>query len=233
MLLVALLFLSPALFAEVKVVDAVPTDFSSDQVVPQQEQVALPKVVHVSTGPAPVCHLADAEKQKLLAKIASLEQTNQDLRVLLSQQKAQSSVSTPSNVSNSSVKRMDSAVPDDQQAYQAADRLVQTQPHKAIRAFEQFIKKHPQSVQISAAYYSLARLEEATGKMQRAVNDFVLIVKDYPQAKEVPDAMLHLGLIAKSQHQLPQAKAWFQNIIQSYPDSTQSQVAQTQLQQLQ
>jgi tol-pal system protein YbgF len=230
---IGLLFFNSPLFAAVKVVDAIATDFSSDQIVGQQEQDELPKVVHVSTGPAPVCHLADAERQKLLAQIKSLEQTNQDLHLLLKQQKAEPNVSTQPKISNDSIKLTDSTVPDDEQAYQAADKLAQTQQsRKAIHALEQFIKKYPQSTYMSAAYYSLARLEESTGKIQHSVNHLVMIVKNYAQAKEVPDAMLALGFIAKNQHQLPQANAWFKKVIQSYPNSTQAQTAQTQLRQL-
>lgn len=82
----------------------------------------------------------------------------------------------------------------DRDAYQEAFSLLRDARYEeAKRAFEQFIKDHPNSSLIPNAWYWLGEVNYVNKAFETAVGQFRKVVDDFPQSNKTADAWLKLG----------------------------------------
>ncbi|ELV1417436.1 tetratricopeptide repeat protein [Salmonella enterica subsp. enterica serovar Enteritidis] len=97
--------------------------------------------------------------------------------------------------------------------YNAAIALVQDKSRQddAIVAFQNFIKKYPDSTYQPNAYY------------------FASVVKNYPKSPKAADAMYKVGVIMQDKGDTAKAKAVYQQVINKYPGTDGAKQAQKRL----
>jgi len=82
----------------------------------------------------------------------------------------------------------------DQQAYDAAFALVQSQDYTGAQAaFESFLRNYLQSPLRANAQYWLAETHYAQLSFRTALTEFQKVVDDYPGSAKLPDALLKIG----------------------------------------
>ncbi len=116
--------------------------------------------------------------------------------------------------------------------YNAAIALVQDQSRQddAIAAFQNFVKKYPDSTYQPNANYWLGQLNYNKGKKDDAAFYFASVVKNYPKSPKAPDAMYKVGVIMQDKGQAAKAKAVYQQVVsKQYPTSAAAKQAQKRL----
>jgi len=105
-------------------------------------------------------------------------------------------------------------------AYGLAHGHVKAGNHQnAINAFQEFLKKYPESKHVANIHYEMGNAYFSLKDYKSALDSYRLLVSKYPSSPDVPDAMLS---IADSQHQLKAlvgAKKTLNQIIAKYPES--------------
>ncbi|WP_034913460.1 MULTISPECIES: cell division protein CpoB [Erwinia] len=112
--------------------------------------------------------------------------------------------------------------------YNAAVALVleKKQNEQAITAFQNFVKKYPDSTYQPNANYWLGQLNYNKGKKDDAAYYFATVVKKYPKSPKSADALYKVGVIMQEKGDGAKAKAVFQQVIKQYPDSEAAKNAQ-------
>ena len=115
--------------------------------------------------------------------------------------------------------------------YNAAIALVQDKSRQAdaIAAFQNFIKKYPDSTYLPNAHYWLGQLNYNQGKRDDAAYYFANVVKNYPKSPKAPDAMYKVGVIMQDKGDSAKAKAVYQQVISKYPGTDGAKQAQKRL----
>ncbi|BED95266.1 cell division protein CpoB [Escherichia fergusonii] len=115
--------------------------------------------------------------------------------------------------------------------YNAAIALVQDKSRQddAIVAFQNFIKKYPDSTYLPNANYWLGQLNYNKGKKDDAAYYFASVVKNYPKSPKAADAMFKVGVIMQDKGDTAKAKAVYQQVINKYPGSDGAKQAQKRL----
>ncbi|MGP3591179.1 cell division protein CpoB [Vagococcus sp. WN89Y] len=115
--------------------------------------------------------------------------------------------------------------------YNAAIALVQDKSRQddAITAFQNFIKKYPDSTYQPNANYWLGQLNYNKGKKDDAAYYFAYVVKNYPKSPKAPDAMYKVGVIMQDKGDSAKAKAVYQQVISKYPGTDGAKQAQKRL----
>jgi tol-pal system protein YbgF len=103
--------------------------------------------------------------------------------------------------------------------YNAAIALVQDQSRQddAIAAFQNFVKKYPDSTYQPNANYWLGQLNYNKGKKDDAAFYFASVVKNYPKSPKAPDAMFKVGVIMQDKGDTAKAKAVYQQVVTKFP----------------
>jgi tol-pal system protein YbgF len=105
-------------------------------------------------------------------------------------------------------------------AYELAHGHVKAGNHQnAINAFQEFLKKYPESKQAANIHYEMGNAYFSLKDYKSALDSYQLLVSKHPSSPNVPDAMLN---IADSQHQLKAIvgeKKTLNQIIAKYPGS--------------
>lgn len=108
-----------------------------------------------------------------------------------------------------------------QQAYQQAFDLMQgKQNDQAIKAFDTFIKQHPDAALKPNAFFWLGELYAKAGKLDDASKAYDSVVKDFPKSNKRADAMYKLGLIKGRQGKVDAAQALLQQVGKEYPKTS-------------
>ncbi|WP_225639185.1 tol-pal system protein YbgF [Candidatus Profftia sp. (ex Adelges kitamiensis)] len=112
--------------------------------------------------------------------------------------------------------------------YNSAINLVilKKQNDQAIIAFQQFIKKYPNSIYQPNANYWLGQLLYKKNKKDDAVYYFAVVVKNYPQSSKSSEAMYKVGVIMQEKGDLDKACIVYKNVIKEYPGSDAAKKAQ-------
>ncbi|MES0264088.1 cell division protein CpoB [Citrobacter sedlakii] len=112
--------------------------------------------------------------------------------------------------------------------YNAAIALVQDKSRQddAIAAFQNFIKKYPDSTYQPNANYWLGQLNYNKGKKDDAAFYFASVVKNYPKSPKAADAMYKVGVIMQDKGDTAKAKAVYQQVISKYPGTDGAKQAQ-------
>ncbi|MBP2844799.1 cell division protein CpoB [Dickeya oryzae] len=115
--------------------------------------------------------------------------------------------------------------------YNAAASLVleKKQYDQAIAAFQNFVKRYPDSTYQPNANYWLGQLFYNKGKKDDSAYYFANVVKNYPKSPKAPEAMFKVGLIMQEKGQTDKAKAVYQQVIKSYPNTDGAKQAQKRL----
>ena len=115
--------------------------------------------------------------------------------------------------------------------YNAAIALVQDKSRQAdaVAAFQNFIKKYPDSTYLPNAHYWLGQLNYNQGKRDDAAYYFANVVKSYPKSPKAPDAMYKVGVIMQDKGDNAKAKAVYQQVISKYPGTDGAKQAQKRL----
>lgn len=115
--------------------------------------------------------------------------------------------------------------------YNAAIALVQdkSRQDEAIAAFQNFVKKYPDSTYQPNANYWLGQLNYNKGKKDDAAYYFASVVKNYPKSPKAADAMYKVGLIMQDKGDSAKAKAVYQQVISKYPNTDGAKQAQKRL----
>ncbi|ACT07722.1 MULTISPECIES: cell division protein CpoB [Dickeya] len=115
--------------------------------------------------------------------------------------------------------------------YNAAASLVleKKQYDQAIVAFQNFVKKYPDSTYQPNANYWLGQLFYNKGKKDDSAYYFANVVKSYPKSPKASEAMFKVGLIMQEKGQTDKAKAVYQQVIKNYPNTDGAKQAQKRL----
>ncbi|KFC02622.1 exported TPR repeat-containing prenylyltransferase domain protein [Trabulsiella guamensis ATCC 49490] len=119
--------------------------------------------------------------------------------------------------------------------YNAAIALVKDSSRQddAITAFQNFIKKYPDSTYQPNANYWLGQLNYNKGKKDDAAYYFASVVKNYPKSPKASDAMYKVGVIMQDKGDTAKAKAVYQQVVSKYPGTEGAKLAQKRLGSLQ
>jgi tol-pal system protein YbgF len=115
--------------------------------------------------------------------------------------------------------------------YNAAIALVQDKSRQddAIVAFQNFVKKYPDSTYQPNANYWLGQLNYNKGKKDDAAFYFASVVKNYPKSPKASDAMFKVGAIMQDKGDTAKAKAVYQQVVSKYPGTDGAKQAQKRL----
>lgn len=115
--------------------------------------------------------------------------------------------------------------------YNAAIALVKDNARQddAMVAFQNFIKKYPDSTYQPNANYWLGQLNYNKGKKDDAAYYFASVVKNYPKSPKAADAMFKVGVIMQDKGDTAKAKAVYQQVVSKYPGTDGAKQAQKRL----
>ena len=115
--------------------------------------------------------------------------------------------------------------------YNAAIALVKDSSRQddAMVAFQNFIKKYPDSTYQPNANYWLGQLNYNKGKKDDAAYYFASVVKNYPKSPKAADAMFKVGVIMQDKGDTAKAKAVYQQVVSKYPGTDGAKQAQKRL----
>lgn len=115
--------------------------------------------------------------------------------------------------------------------YNAAIALVKdsSRQEDAIAAFQNFVKKYPDSTYQPNANYWLGQLNYNKGKKDDAAYYFASVVKNYPKSPKAPDAMFKVGVIMQDKGDTAKAKAVYQQVVSKFPGTDGAKQAQKRL----
>ena len=105
-------------------------------------------------------------------------------------------------------------------AYEAAYKLFKAGNHqKAIEAFQEFLKKFPESVHIPNVHYEMGSAFFALKDYKNALTSYQLLMSKYSFSQKTPDAMLSVAECQQELHDAVSAKKTLRQIIAKYPGS--------------
>jgi tol-pal system protein YbgF len=100
---------------------------------------------------------------------------------------------------------------------------------EAIAAFEEFLKKNPQSDYAPNALYWIGECHYSLSDLPKAKETFLKVTGSYPNSSKAPDAMLKLGYTLTAMKEKGKASAIYESLIKSYPSSPAAAKARERL----
>lgn len=130
-----------------------------------------------------------------------------------------------------SYKEKEDVIPNEEKTiYDAAYmNYVRGNYNDALKGFDDFIKKFPESKLSENALLLLGESYLSLGKRQDAIDKFLELIKRYPNGKKVPTALFKIGIIYESANDMKNAKFYFEKVIIEYPDSPEASLAKSHL----
>lgn len=119
--------------------------------------------------------------------------------------------------------------------YKAAYALLSPQQRRykeAVKAFRDFLEKHPHSKLAANAQYWMAEASYVLQDNETALREFQKVVSDYPDSPKVAGALLKIGYIQHALGQKDAARATLQRVIKDYPNTAVADMAQQRLQRI-
>jgi len=115
-------------------------------------------------------------------------------------------------------------------AYEAAYGFFKAGNHQeAIKAYQEFLKKFPESVHVPNAHYGTASAYFALKDYKNALDSYQLLVSKYSFSPKVPDAMLNMADCQRELKAVVTAKKTLTQIITKYPGSEAADKARKRL----
>jgi tol-pal system protein YbgF len=149
---------------------------------------------------------------------------------------AEISKSTPVSATPAPVVLSSSISKKEQAAYDKANRLLISADRRypeAIKAFQAFLKKYPNSKLAGNAQYWLAEAYYVSQKNNEALLEFNKVIQLYPTSRKVPGAMLKTGYLHHSSGRITEARDTLNKIISRYPKSSEAALAKQRLSRIQ
>jgi len=112
---------------------------------------------------------------------------------------------------------------------QAFNLLRQSLYDQAIRAFEQFMARHPNDLYSDNAQYWLAEAYYVKREFPQALVEYNKVVSNFPQSQKLNDALLKIGFTLHELGEIDAARNQLQELIQKQPDSTVARLADERL----
>ena len=117
-----------------------------------------------------------------------------------------------------------------QAEYQQAFKLLkQSQYDQAIKAFDTFLKAHPQNQYSDNAQYWMAEALYVKRQFEDAIKEYNNLVSNYPESQKVPHGLLKIGYSYQELGKADEAKLWYTDVKQRFPGSTASRLANDRL----
>lgn len=129
---------------------------------------------------------------------------------------------TPDNgAANAAAASTDPADPaNENRAFEAAYASVKTGNHaSALKSFQDFLKKYPDSVHVPNALYWLGNAQVGLKDNKTALATYDRLASDYPYAAKAADALLNMATCQRDLKQLPAAQKTLKQLIVKYPNS--------------
>ncbi|MDE2309722.1 MAG: tol-pal system protein YbgF, partial [Betaproteobacteria bacterium] len=115
-------------------------------------------------------------------------------------------------------------------AYEAAYKLFKAGDHqKAIEAFQEFLKKFPESVHVPNAHYEMGSAFFALKDYKNALTSYQLLTSKYSFSPKTPGAMLSVADCQQELNDAVSAKKTLRQIIAKYPGSGAADEARKRL----
>lgn len=147
-------------------------------------------------------------------------------RRLQALEKRGSAASTPSAPPPANGAATVEIAPAEQQAYDAAFALMkQSQYARAIKAFHDFIARHPRSPLAGNAQYWAGEANYVLHDFKAALTEFTQLTERYPDSPKVPEAMLKIGYVQAELGQPEKAHKILADLIRRYPDTQAAKLA--------
>ncbi len=103
---------------------------------------------------------------------------------------------------------------------------------EAIRAFDDFLKKYPQSSLADNAQYWKGEALYALRDFKVAIVEFQKVVDSYPQSDKVPGAILKQGFCLFEQQSYEDAKIFLNRVIEKYIKTSEAAEARERIQRI-
>jgi len=117
-----------------------------------------------------------------------------------------------------------------QAEYQQAFKLLkQSQYDQAIKAFDKFLKAHPQNQYSDNAQYWMAEALYVKRQYEDAIKEYNNLVSNYPESQKVPHGLLKIGYSYQELGKPDEAKLWYTDVKQRFPGTTASRLANDRL----
>ncbi len=117
-----------------------------------------------------------------------------------------------------------------QAEYQQAFKLLkQSQYDQAIKAFDTFLKAHPQNQYSDNAQYWMAEALYVKRQYEDAIKEYNNLVSNYPESQKVPHGLLKIGYSYQELGKADEAKLWYTDVKQRFPGTTASRLANDRL----
>lgn len=142
-----------------------------------------------------------------------------------------SATATPAPAADAAASSVPAQTGDANTDYNAAIALVKDSSRQddAMAAFQNFVKKYPDSTYQPNANYWLGQLNYNKGKKDDAAYYFASVVKNYPKSPKAADAMFKVGVIMQDKGDTAKAKAVYQQVVTKYPGTDGAKQAQKRL----
>jgi len=174
-------------------------------------------------------HSQDQTQAETLA--VTLEET--DTQTQESQASEPQTVTTTETVSTTITETTSEPESDEvqiQAEYQQAFKLLkQSQYDQAIKAFDTFLKAHPQNQYSDNAQYWMAEALYVKRQYEDAIKEYNNLVANYPESQKVPHGLLKIGYSYQELGKADEAKLWYTDVKQRFPGTTASRLANDRL----
>lgn len=133
------------------------------------------------------------------------------------------------------VKAADAPPPEDgpaieNRAYETAYGLSKAGTYlKAISAFQEFLRKYPESVHIPNVHYQMGSAYFALKDYKGALESYQLLIRKYSYSPSVPDAMFGVADSQQALDEKAEANKTLKQIIAKYPGSEMADKARKRL----
>jgi tol-pal system protein YbgF len=118
-------------------------------------------------------------------------------------------------------------------AYEAAYKLFKAGNHqKAIEAFQEFLKKFPESVHVPNVHYEMGSAYFALNDYKSALASYQLLVSKYSFSPKTPDAMLRTADCQEALQNKAAVRKILKQIVAKYPGSETADEARKRLETL-
>jgi TolA-binding protein len=99
------------------------------------------------------------------------------------------------------------------------------EPQKKANTLESLVKRYPNSVYATDAYFELGETYMKLRENKRAEEIFTSFISDYPKSRFIKNAHIALGLIYRTQGKGGEALGQFKKVVEDYPNTAESREA--------
>ena len=120
-----------------------------------------------------------------------------------------------------------------EEAYEMAYHLFKSEENEAARkAFDQFIRRYPESSLVDNALFWIGETYYRMGDYENAVLNYQQVIKKYPKGSKGPDALLKMGYALERMKEPEAAIAAMEKLLKAYPKAPQAKLATRKIEQL-